>query len=348
MNPSPSLTRYARVDDWLAIEPGERVLVRTGKVDIGQRISTAIALIAAEELDVDVERIEVAPAQTGRAPDEGYTSGSNSIQESGLAVRQAAATAKRHLLERAAQALGVDIDRLEVSDGLVRASDANASISYWELMQGQAFAIPVNAGLPTKSPDSYRHVGQAAAPRGFVDLVTGKTRFVQDLQLEGMLHARVIRPPHYHARLQSLDESIQDQLGQDQLGQARLIRDGSFLAVAAPDEYVAVRAAARIAKAATWAPVSGLDTRDIYTALRTNRRTSLPVVNGTPANQPVPPTSDLHPDARTTLEASYERPYQMHASLAPSAAVALYEPDRLTVWSHTQGIYPLRGSLAET
>lgn len=260
-----------------------------------------------------------------------------------MAVRQAAATARRHLLTRAAKVLGASIDHLEVSDGLVRARGANESTSYWELMQGEPFDIPVDVDLPVKDPGAHGYVGRAMAPRGLAELVTGRVRYVHDLQPDGMLHARVIRPPHYHARLQSLDESVLASIAP-----AQSIRDGSFLAVAAEDEYLATRAAARVASAATWSPGQGLDVKDIFERLRENRRTSLPVVNGTPIPEPVPAPFASNQEAHITLEARYERPYQMHASIAPSAAMALYDDDRLVVWSHTQGIYPLRASLAET
>ena len=119
MPSSASLSKHPNLDEWISIGADGRVIVRTGKVDIGQRISTALALIAAEELDVDYDRVDVPRAETGAAPDEGITSGSNSMEESGNAVRLAAATARRHLLSLAATALDVAPSSLDVMDGLV-------------------------------------------------------------------------------------------------------------------------------------------------------------------------------------------------------------------------------------
>ncbi len=131
MTPNPSLEANPALDDWLTFGPGETVTVRSGKVDIGQRISTAVALLAADELGIDPGRVEVAPVETGRSPDEGFTSGSQSMARSGNAVRLAAATARRHLLERAAAVLEVDIAALEVDDGTIRSRATNRKTSYW-------------------------------------------------------------------------------------------------------------------------------------------------------------------------------------------------------------------------
>ena len=169
--------------------------------------------------------------------------------------------------------------------------------------------------------------------------MTGTLRFVHDLRPEGALHARVVRPPHYHAALASLPDDLEAGLEG-----ARLVRDGSFLAVAAEDEHHALRAAARVAAAARWSAPRGLDDRPASEQLLGNRRESFPVREGRSREEPVP---EPPPDAPRTMRAVYERPYQMHGSLAPSAALARFAGGRLTVWTHSQGIYPLRSAIAE-
>jgi CO/xanthine dehydrogenase Mo-binding subunit len=176
-----------------------------------------------------------------------------------------------------------------------------------------------------------------------VELVNGRATFVQDMHVEGMLHARVVRPPHYHARLETLDAGTCERL---QAAGLRIFRDGSFLAVAGADEYVAIKGAQRLAGAATWQG-SGLDAQDIYQQLDINERVSLPVVDGTPRNASVPPLNGPPAVATVTVRARYEKPYHMHGALGPSAALAWFEDGRLTVWTHSQGIYVLRESLAE-
>ena len=140
---SVSLKKTPKLDNWISIGTNQRILVRTGKVDIGQRISTALALIAAEELDVKFEDIDIARTETGVDPDEGITSGSNSMEQAGNAVRAAAATARQHLLALAAKKLKVNKSSLEVSDGLIQSPETNQAITYWELAGGQLFGIDV-------------------------------------------------------------------------------------------------------------------------------------------------------------------------------------------------------------
>ena len=265
-----SLSKTPLLDRWVRIAPGERIAIVNGKVDIGQRISTAVALIAAEELDVDPSRIDVAAPETGAAPDEGITSGSNSMQESGNAVRYAAATARRHLLALAAETLGVDVDTLEVDDGLVQSRATNRSVTYWDLMpEGASFGVDVDETVATKPVASFRHVGKFAPARGIENLVGGTGTFVHDMVFPDMLHARPVRPPHYHAQLTALDDAVVARLESEGV---TVVRDGSYLAVAAEDEYAAARAAERLANAAQWDTGPGLEEADLFEKLRTAPR----------------------------------------------------------------------------
>ena len=341
---NPSLLANPALDDWLAFGPGETVTVRSGKVDIGQRVSTAVALLVADELGIDPGRVGVARVETGLSPDEGFTSGSQSMVHTGNAVRLAAATARRHLLERAASILEVDIATLEVDDGAVHSRATNRKTTWWELAGGRPFGIDVDPDAPLRPPAALRHVGGAAEARGLEDILRGRPRFLHDMSLPGMLHARTVRPPHYRARLAALDEAVVARLAGEGV---ETVRDGSFLAVAAEDEWAAVRAAERLAAAASWDSGGGLPDRDIYESLRSNERVSLPVVDGAPVEAPVSPLGAPPAGAVATLEARYERPYQMHASLGPSAAMAAFAEGVLTVTTHSQGVYFLRAALAE-
>ena len=342
MAANPSLDANPALDDWLGFDAGGTVAVRSGKVDIGQRILTAVVLLVADELDIDPGRVEVVRTETGLSPDEGFTSGSQSMAQSGNAVRLAAATARRHMLEQAARTLEVDSATLEVDDGTIHSRATNRKTSYWELAAGRPFGIDVDPDAPLKPREALRHVGTAATAREMQALVRGRPYFLHDMSLPGMLHARLARPPHYHARLTALDEAVVERLAAESV---RVVRDGSFLAVAATDEYAAVKAAERLSAAASWDTGDGLETRDIYESLRANERVSLPVVDGTPVEAPVP-SLDAWP-AGATLEARYERPYQMHGSLGPSAAMAAFADGLLTVHTHSQGVYFLRAALAE-
>jgi len=344
MPANPSLEKHPGLDDWFTIGADGRIALRNGKVDIGQRISTAVALIAAEELDVDPARIEVTRPETGLSPNEGITSGSNSMEESGNAVRLAAATARRHLLGLAADRLGVGASTLEVDDGLITSRDTNETTTYWDLLGGDGFGIDVDPDIEGKPPESYRLLGRPAPARGMEEIVSGALTYIHDMAEPGMLHARLVRPPNYHARLRGLDQAVVQRLADDGF---TVVRDGSFLAVAGEGEYQTVKAAERLAAAADWDPGPGLEEGDIYEALLAKERVGLPVVDGVPRKEPVPPLADPPAAAARTLGARYCRPYHMHGSIGPSAAMVLYDGDRLTVWSHSQGIYLLRAAMSD-
>lgn len=342
MAENPSLARHPEVDEWLSFDADGGVLVRSGKVDIGQRVSAAVALVAAEELDVDPARVRVAERETGKVPDEGYTAGSMSMKNSAQAVRLAAATARRHLLEMAGEELDADAGELEVEDGVIRVPATNRTTTYWQLAGGRPLAIPVDPKIAVKPPDAHRLLGRPFEAPGLADLATGAARFVHDMTLPDMLHARVVRPPHHHARLDRLEPDIESRLSGGEL-----VRDGSFLAVAHADEWAATQLAARVAAAASWSPKQGYDAADIFEQLVTNPRTSLPVIGGASVEGPIPPLAEPPADAVATLNARYMRSYQMHASMGPSAALAHLDDGLLTVWTHSQGIYPLRETMAE-
>ena len=340
MTSNPSLAANPRVEDWITIRPDDFVEVRSGKVEIGQRITTAVALVVAGELGVPFDRIVMVSPRTGVSADEGYTSGSNSMEQSGRAVRLAAATVRRELIARAAKHLGVDASTLEIHDGLVRSRETNRTLRFGELVHDGPLALPIDPKAPSFSDARGDTVRPACAePLHLRTHVTGTSRFVHDLRPAGVLHARVVRPPHYHASLAALATGIEADLEG-----ARLVRDGSFLAVAAEDEHLAIRAAARVAAAAQWRSERALDERPVSALLLGNRRQSFPVRECLPREEPVP---DPAPEGARTVHAVYERPYQMHASLAPSAALAHLAGGVLTVWTHSQGLYPLRAAIAE-
>jgi CO/xanthine dehydrogenase Mo-binding subunit len=342
--PNPSLVKNPDLDAWIAITTDGFVRVRMGKVDIGQKISTAVARLVAEELDIDPGRIVMPRPDTIDGPDEGMTSGSNSMEESGNAVRLAAATAKACLLASAAEALAVESGDLAVSDGTITARSTNRSTSYWELQGGKRFAIPIDIHAPVKPADQTTLIGRPSSPLDIEDIVTGRHAFVHDMGLPGMLHARPVRPPHVHARLASLDTGVLDRLADRGF---TVVRDGSFLAIAGPDEHAVIKAARTLADAARWTEERNLGAENIYDQLTGNQRISLRVVDGLPEDGPIPPLAAPPPDATVSHAARYERPYIMHGSIGPSAAMARCDAGGLELWTHSQGIYLLRASLAE-
>ncbi|HXF66351.1 MAG TPA: molybdopterin cofactor-binding domain-containing protein [Burkholderiales bacterium] len=327
-----SLDTNRRLDRWLRINRDGTVTAFPGKVEIGQGILTALAQIVAEELDVALERVRLAPTDTSYSPDEGVTSGSRSIQEGGVALRHAAAEARELLLARAAAKLGVSLEQLSVADGVITAR-GGASVTYWELADESLLAREASADAAPKPPSQRSLVGTAVPRRDIPAKVTGAPSYVQDLELPGMLHGRVLRPPSYGARLAGLDEPELRALP----GVVAVVRDGSFVGVVAEREEQAVRALARARRIARWEESETLPaTTDPRFLLGEQTEDEVISRKGDPAAAP----------AAKRLEAEYTRPYIAHASLAPSCAVAIFEAGRYTVWTHSQGVFPLRRDLA--
>ena len=342
----PSLQANPRLDDWIRIDREGTITVRTGKVELGQGIKTAVALIAAEELDVDIARIRIEGADTARPPAEFMTVGSMSIESTGVAVRQAAAEARRLLLAHAGQRLGVDVAELVVRDGEVRSTQSGARTSYWELHAGARFEHDVTLLAQPKQPGEYRLVGKPAQPR--IDLpgiAYGTHRFVQDLAPAGVLHARVVRAPSPKARLGEVDLAPARALP----GVVAVVRDGGFLGVVAEREEQAIAACAalRAAIALDQSAQGALPPQaEQHAQLRANVIGSFPLVASVPVAQPVPaliePAGAAH-----TLRASYSRPFLLHASIGPSAALACFREDKLEIACSSQGVSLLVAAVAQ-
>lgn len=348
---SASLKTHPRLDDWIRLDVPGYVTLRTGKVEIGQRINTALLMSAAAELSIAADRLVLQTVVTGDSPDEGMTSGSNSIQQSAEAIRLAAVTARRHLLALAASAFECEVDGLVLADGLVRERAGNRSASFWELLPTGRFAIDVDSNAQDIPMQVNEDFAQRQRDKRAAAIASGELKFVHDWQglnhddddeqAGSCLHARVVRPPHAKARLLNLDESLFTASEE-----VFVIRDANFVAVAAADEFVAIKAAQRLARVAQWDLGTGLDDRDIFVRLRNDPAISLAVVDGSPLDGPVP-EKIVTEGAQISLHHCYERGYQMHASIGPSAAIACMQQDMLYVWTHSQGVYPLRDSLAE-
>ena len=329
-------TTAAGVDAWLAVAADGAVTLFTGKVEIGTGVSTALAQIVAEELDVRVERVGVIQGDTERTRNQGYTAGSKTIQQGGPPIRQAAAEARRTLVGLAAARLGVMPEQLGVDDGVVALrGDAARRVTYAELIGGRRFERAVSTSTPTKRPGEYRVVGTSVARVDIPGKVTGAPSYVHDLRLPGMLHARVVRPPTIGATVESIDASSVREVP----GHVRVIREANFIGVVAEREEQAIRAA-QVLKV-TWRESATLpDIADLHREIRAARTT----------DKTVSSRGDItagFAGAVRTIAATYEWPFQMHASLGPSCSVADVTDERATIWCSSQGVFGLRGSLAK-
>jgi CO/xanthine dehydrogenase Mo-binding subunit len=311
------------------------VEIRTGKVEIGQGITSALAQIAAEELDVDYARIRMIPADTSGSPNEGVTAGSRSTVESGNALRQACAEVRHAFLQAAALRLGVGIGELFVRDGTIHRRASNASATYWELSAEVDLAREADGGAAPKRADQLTLVGKTLPRIDLPGKVIGSHIYVHDLELPGMLHGRVLRPPSYRAALQSFDSGPVELMA----GVRTVVRNGRFIGVVAEREEQAVAAIVALAKCASWTEPADLPDVDDLTAY----------LRSLPSKQMVLSEKGTPLDAGAkTLSATYSRPYLAHASIGPSCAVALSQGGMIEIWSQSQSIYPTRKDIAET
>jgi CO/xanthine dehydrogenase Mo-binding subunit len=336
----PPIERTPALDRWLAFNEDGSVTVLTGKVELGQGIKTALAMIAAEELDVSFGRIRVQTADTELTPNEFVTAGSMSVEDSGSAVRTASATARAYLLTLAAEVLRVSPTTLSVEDGTISSSEANEQTDYWSLQGGHPFGITIREPPALKNPHAYALVGTRQRRLDVPDKVQGNVAFVHDMTLPHMRYGRLVKPPVPGARLADAPSSL-DMPGVD------VVRSGSFLAVIGDREEDAAAAAEKLAARARWeAPRLQPAPEEMPAYLRSNVRASLPVLGGTPQDAPVeaPPEPPGH---LSTLKATYYRPYQMHAAMGPSSALARFMNGVLTVYSHSQGVELLKLALAD-
>ena len=324
------------LDDWIAIEPDGTITAFSGKVELGTGVRTALAQIVAEELDVPLERMHMVMGDTARTPNEGYTAGSMTISGSGTALRRAAAEARHAMLKMAAERLDATMDELSVRDGLITvARDPKRSVTYAELMSGKVFNLQVKDQTPLKSPETYRIVGTSTPRLDLPHKVTDQPSFIQDVQVPGMVHARLVRPPSPAARLVSIDENSVKDIS----GLIKVVQRGNFIGVVAEREEQAIRAAKQLKvewqETATYPKM-----QDLFTTLR-----GQPTQNNLLIEQG--DVEHAFADAAQQMHATYTHPYHAHASIGPSCAVAEVADDQVTVWASTPGPYPLSGALAQ-
>jgi CO/xanthine dehydrogenase Mo-binding subunit len=339
--PEP-LRQTPDLDAWVRINSDNTVTLFSGKVEYGQGLKTALAQIGAEELDLALEQVRIVMADTAQTPNEQLTVGSMSLETSGNALRYAAAEARHILLLLASEELEAPVERLTVSQGVISDPAGGRSITYGELFGGQRFATQVTGVVQPKRPETYKLVGQPATRLDLPPKVAGEAYFIHDLELPGMVHGRVVRPPHPGAKLRAVDETAVAQMP----GVLKVVRDGSFLAVIAEREEQAVRAMERLREVAVWEGEPNLPPQEaLFDHIVSQPDQAFLVVNGAPVQDPIPP---LEPAAGAahTLTATYYRPYHMHASLGPAAAAAHLVDGKLTVWTQAQGVFPPRASIA--
>lgn len=329
----PTLAATPQLNRWVRFDANGRVSLFTGKVELGQGILSAIAQIAADELDVDYHCIEVHAVDSSRSPNEGSTSGSRSIQEGGEAMRQACAEIRHLFAQAAANQWHVQPQQLIVERGVFKVPGRDQGLSYWALSDQVDLSQPACARAAPKAPAQHRLVGQSLPRLDLPAKLRGGT-FLHDIRLPGMVHGRIVRPPGVGAVLLSVDDAATRALP----GVIRVVRDGSFLGVIAQREEQAIRAMQRLAKDCHWQAGPALPpAHTLHDYLRQQ-----------PAE--IETLQDDPPNLAAAVEqhsATFTRPYLSHASIGPSCGLACWHDEQLEVWSASQSIHALRDEIAK-
>jgi len=333
----PALIDANLIDSWVVVAQSGRVTIHTGKVELGTGLKTAQMQIAADELDVPLSMIDVIMSDTWLTPDQGTTAGSQSIKTNfGGGLRRGCAEARQALIEMAAKKLGVPANTLITREGaVVSSTDSSKRATYGELIGGQRFNLKSTGRAPLKKPSELKVVGRSLSHVDVPEKVQAKLEYIQNLKVPGMLHGRVVRPPGINAKLVRVDgfkTKIPDLV--------KVVVQKDFVGVVARSEAGAIKAAKELK--VTWKDPGGAPAN--YDALYADM-----------AKRPAQSrllVSDGNVDKALTgaakvVEATYYYPYQLHGSMGPSCAVADVKADEATVWSPTQGVYPLRTAVAK-
>jgi CO/xanthine dehydrogenase Mo-binding subunit len=341
------------LDSFIAVLPDGKVNVFFGKMDMGQGLDTAIAQIAADELDVNIDRVSVIMCDTAVCVDQGGASGSTGLKEGAIPIRNAAAEARRVLTEMASQKLGVAPAQLTVADGVV--SGGGKSVSYAELIGGKYFHttlewnqrygnnLSAQGKAKPKPAEQYKYVGTSIPGREVAGKVFGKTAYVTDMRRPNMLHGRMIRPPVAGATPISVDEaSLKDIPG------AKVVRVDNLIAVVADDEWSAVKASQAVA--VKWSdakpPFPSMDS--IYDHIRKAPTVveSAGAAFGSISKVDEGPIDAALAAAPRVVEREYEHPFHSHACMGPACALVEIANGKATVWTGSQKAHEARTGVA--
>ena len=331
------LASNPRLDQWVGFSAPGRVTVSTGRVEIGQGVLTAMLQIAAEELEVAPERILLQTGDTDLTPNEGYTAGSQSIQFGGVALRMACAEVRALFLDHAATSHGYSRADLAVRDGTITHRGEPTGHDYWSLAAAVDLRRDATGRSPTKTVSDYSVVGRNAPRVDLAAKVFGGPAFIHDMVLDGMVHARVLRQPRRGATIAKIDEAGLQRAAK---GPIEIVRHGNFLAILGTDETVVEAVAAGAPGHVAWDGVDPINPYQEEARWLLQQPSIDRMIGAPPPSGPIPATS--------RHEATYTRMHIAHASVAPSCGLAQYRDGRLTVWTHSQGVYPLREAMART
>ena len=320
---------------FLRIAANNRVALYTGKIEMGQGTMTSLPQLLAEELYVNIEAVDIIMGDTDLCPWDAGTFGSLSIRHFGVFLREAAVEARGVLLELAADRFKAPVGRLATENGIVfDRAKPDLRVSYGELTSGKIIEKRLQDLPPLKPPSAFGIMGKSVPRRDALEKVTGTAKFSGDIRLEGMLYAKILRPPAHGAKLIKADTAAAKKI--DGL---QIVEEGDFIAVLHKYPDVAEQGLARI-KAQYDRPKTGVNDRTIFDHL----------LKSTPSPEIASQAGNLktgEKQAATVIEKTYLNSYVSHAPMEPHTAVADFDGKKLTVWASTQTPFRVKETIAE-
>ena len=317
---------------WLHVRPDGGVTVFTGKVEVGQNARTSLTSVVAEELRLDRSRIEMTMGDTQLTPYDGGTTGSGTTPRMVPQIRKVAAAAREMLIDLAAQQWKAERGRLVVENGTVRNPDSGQKLTFADLSKGLELTRTISSDAPVTPASDWKVLGHEQTKVNARDIVTGRQRYTHDMTLPGMLYGRVVRPPAFGAKLQSVDSSAAEKMPG-----VTVVHDGEFLGVACADSSKLAQAAAAIQ--AQWStPTTEANWRELSSYLKAHAHGAV---------QPSHEVTEALQSADGKVEATYAISYIAHTPLETRAAVADWNSDGLTVRTGSQRPFGVRDEVAQ-
>ena len=346
-NSGPSIKLYRKISNWFNFDKNNVLQVYSGKIDIGQHISSTLALISSKITGINYDQVEIIKLNTDISPNEGKTASSLSVPDSGSAIKAASFTLRKSFFKYSLQTLNVDVDEIIFDNGIIKDINSNRSVSYWDFANTKEFnelIIPEEFDENEIKEFNYKN-NQKIETKTIHDIVSGKYSYVHDLKFPKMLHARIIRPPNYYSKFVKIINEIEDKLIELDI---KLIVKGSFLAILSPDEFLVVKYLEIIKQNIVWEELRDLSNNNIYKSLKENDRDTLLVKSGGQAfYEAIPIIKDFKDKSCTTLTSEYKKGYLMHGPIGPSAACSIFSNNKFTIYSHSQALYDLKLSCSE-
>lgn len=332
---NPDIIQNPMLSQWISIDRDGKILLRAGKVELGQGIGIVQLQIAAEELDVPVDAIRMVAGHTGVSVDLGYTSGSNSVQIGAMALRQICAHVRQLFIEAASKVFNTPSDEITLRNGVFSTDQTKTRLTYLDLASRVDLNTAVSNAVKTKNHLAYKISGQSIK-RPDLNKKLFAAGFIHDIELKGMIHARIVRPPSYSASLIAFDEMLRSEI-QAMPGVRTLLITGRFIGVCADREEQAIAAAKAIRTKARWKESESLPIEQPEQSWLRTMPTQDSIVES---------SSQAVQISAQSIEVNYSKPFIAHASIGPSCALAHWKDEHLTVWTHGQGSFPMRRELA--